>query len=206
MIKFIYFDVGGVTILDFTASNKWAELEKELGIYDSKKFSKFWDKYEPELCTGRDTESLIPLIEKEFGVKIPSGYSLLMDGFIKRFESNKSIWQIINDFHKVYPVGLLTNMYPGMLSEIKKHGLLPNILWDVIVDSSVEKLRKPNPDIFVLAEQKSGFTGQEILFIDNTLKNIEAAKKFGWQTFLYNTKNTEESNNNLKEKIQEFRK
>lgn len=204
MIRFIYFDVGGVTILDFTATNQWQELEKELKIHNSQEFIKFWDKYEPELCVGRDTETLIPLIKKQFGVNISSNYSLLIDGFVKRFRQNKSIWPVIKDFHKFFKIGLLTNMYPRMFEEIKGHNLLPDISWDVIIDSSIVKLKKPDPRFFELAEERAGVKGSEILFIDNTIRNIEAAKIFGWQTFLYDSMNPEKSNIELeilKEKI-----
>lgn len=207
VIKFVYFDVGGVTILDLTGTNKWHEFEQEIGIpaEDSKRFEKFWDEHEPELCTGRDTESLIPLIEKEFGVNIPSDYSLLIDGLVKKFGTNKSIWPLINIFHKLCPIGLLTNMYPGMLTEIKKHNLLPDISWDIIIDSSVVKLQKPDSKIFALAEQKAGFSGKEILFVDNTLKNIKAAKKFGWQTCFYDSSNLKKSNQELVQSFNKFR-
>lgn len=199
MIKFVYFDLGGVVIRDFTKSNKWHELEEEIGIplEDIEKFKKFWDQYEPELCTGKNTETLIPLIEKQFGVKIPKKYSLMIDGFVKRFQANKSIWPIINDFHKQCRVGLLTNMYPGMLSEIKKHDLLPKVSWDIIIDSSIVKLQKPDPKIFALAEQKAGVSGNEILFIENTPNNIRAAKKIGWQTYLYDFSDPSKSNPHL---------
>lgn len=30
MIKFVYFDVGGVTIKDFSGTDKWEVLEKEI--------------------------------------------------------------------------------------------------------------------------------------------------------------------------------
>lgn len=198
-IKFVYFDVGGVAMFDFTGTNKWRDLDKELGITpeNSKDFEKFWNKYQPELCTGRNIETLIPLIEKQFGVHISSDYSLLINGFVKRFERNKSIWPVINEIHQHCRIGLLTNMYPQMLTEIKKHDLLPKISWDVIVDSSIEKVQKPDPRIFALAEQKAEVKEHEILFIDNTSKNTDAAKSFSWQTFLYDSSNPKKSNQKL---------
>lgn len=199
MIKFVYFDLGGVIIKDFTATNKWADLKKELGIaQDDKKFDEFWDKYEHELCVGRNTESLIPLLKKEFNIKHSQSYSLLKDGFIKRFEKNKLIWPLISDSVKSFKIGILTNMYPHMLSEIKKAKLLPNILWDVIIDSSIVKLEKPNQSIYRLAEKEADAKGNEILFIDNTFKNLEAAQNLNWQIFFYDSYNIPESNQRLK--------
>ena len=62
-------------------------------------------------------------------------------------------------------------MYPRMFSAIKKRGLIPDINWQVVVDSSLVKLKKPNPKIYKLAEEKCGFKGNEI-FLLKTLKII----------------------------------
>ncbi len=197
--KFVYFDVGGVVIMDFSGTNKWQELKNELGITPDKdqKFEEFWNKYEKEICISRETDSLIPLIKEEFKVNIPDNYSLLIDGFVKRFEQNKSIWPVIEKIAKQSKVGLLTNQYLNMFPALKSRGLLPNISWDVILDSSIEKIQKPDPQIFQLAQERAGFKGQEILFVENSPKHINAALTFNWQTFLYNSSNPENSSKEL---------
>lgn len=90
-------------------------------------------------------------------------------------------------------------MYPNMLDAIYKVGLMPNVAWNVVIDSSIEKVRKPQTEIFQLAQDKSGFKGKEILFIDNGAKHVDAAKKFGWQGFVYDSSNTEKSNRELED-------
>jgi HAD superfamily hydrolase (TIGR01509 family) len=199
MIKFIFFDVGGVLLKDFTGTGKWLELQKELGIMPEQEtdFIDLYDKYEPEVCLGRDVDSLLPLIEKKFGVKIPQGYSFLKDGFVNRFEKNESIWPVVEEIQQKYPVGLLTNMYPGMLEAIKEKGLLPNANWAAVIDSSIDKVKKPDKGIFELAEKRAGFSGQEILFVENGAKHVKAASEFGWQTFLYDSKDYEKSSREL---------
>lgn len=188
MTSFVYFDLGGVVELDFSGTDKWELLKAEIGVRkdQSEKFDKFWDRFS-DLNTTRDVETLQPLIEEEFGIKFPEGYSLLIDGFVNRFEVNKSIWPVIDEIHRKCKVGLLTNMYLGMFEAIKKRGILPKVKWDVIIDSSVVGLQKPDPKIFELAEAKAGVKGKEILFIDNLPVNIEAAQDFDWQTFLYDS-------------------
>lgn len=118
MVSFVYFDVGGVVVLDFSGTNKWELLKKELGITKNNdaEFESFWDKYEPMVNAGQDVEKLLPLIRIEFSSKLPEGYSLLIDGFVNRFEANKSTWPIIEKVHKKCKIGLLTNMYPHALS------------------------------------------------------------------------------------------
>jgi len=198
MIKFVYFDVGGVVILDLTANNGWMKMKKDLGITPEKdvEFEEFFNKVESEVNVGLDIESLVPIMKDKFGLHFPKDYSLLTD-FVKRFEQNKSIWPVINKIQKTCRIGLLTNMYPNMLDAIKNRRLLPKTDWDVIIDSSIEKVAKPNPEIFKLAEIKADVKGEEILFVENNKKSIEVARKLGWHTFLYDPNNLEKSNDEL---------
>ena len=50
---------------------------------------------------------------------------------------------------------------------------------DIIV-SGDEKLAKPDPAIYALAERRFGYAPQAMLFIDDSLPNVEAARKRGW--------------------------
>lgn len=197
-MKFIYFDVGGVVIKDFSGTNKWIRLRRDMGIKPEQdiKFEEFFDKYEPEVCLGRDIETLVPLIKKQFNVKFSPNYSFLED-FVKRFEKNDSIWPVLESATKNYKIGLLTNMYPNMLDLIKKRNLMPDISWNVVIDSSTEKLRKPQKEIFELAQQRAGVSPSEILFVENGKKHVDAAKKYGWNTFLYDSSNPEKSSAEL---------
>ena len=199
MISFVYFDLGGVVELDFSGTNKWKLLKKELGITADKdnEFEDFWNKYEAEVNVGRDVETLIPLIKEKFGSKLPKNYSFLINGFVNRFEVNKSIWPVIDKIHQKCRIGLLTNMYPHMFEAIKKRGLLPNVKWDAIIDSSIVGIKKPDPRIFELGEQKAGVKGNKILFVENSPIHVKAAKNFGWQTFLYDSAHPEDSSNRL---------
>ncbi|MBI5613876.1 hypothetical protein HY947_03040, partial [Candidatus Gottesmanbacteria bacterium] len=70
-----------------------------------------------------------------------------LDEFVNRFEKNQSIWPVLESIHKTYRMGLLTNVYPRMLDEIKNRDILPPIQWDVVVDSSIVGYQKPNPKI-----------------------------------------------------------
>lgn len=199
-ISFVYFDLGGVVILDISTEEKWARFKRDLGIKPDKDqdFERFWDRHEREICIGRDVESLVPFLERNFNIRFPSRYSLLAD-FVDRFKVNNSIWPVVDEIHQSCKIGLLTNMYPGMFTAIKSRGLLPRVSWDVIIDSSVECMQKPDFDIFSLGQQRAEAAGEEILFIDNSSQNIETARSFGWQTFLYDPSNPKDSTKKLLE-------
>ncbi len=88
-------------------------------------------------------------------------------------------------------------MWVDMFQEINNYNLLPKTKWDVVVDSTKIGLQKPNREIFEYATKKAGVKSEEILFIDNSLKNIDVAKKYGWQTFFYDSSNYEKSSKDL---------
>lgn len=198
MISFVYLDVGGVVEFDFSGTNKWDELKAEIGINPDRfeEFDDYWDSFR-DINTTRNVELMKPLLKKKFGAKFPSDYSLLIDGFVNRFAVNKSIWPVVREIKKYSGIGLLTNMYPHMFEEIEKRKLIPNVSWDVVVDSSKIDLQKPDRKIFEYAEEKCGADRSKILFVDNSEKNIRGAQDLGWQTFLYDTSRPKASSREL---------
>lgn len=198
MTKFVYFDVGGVVIKDFSGTNKWQEMKRDIGITSKqdKEFDEFFNNYEGKVCLGRDLETLLPLVERQFSVRFPKNYSWLKD-FVDRFEKNESIWPIIRIAKDKYKIGLLTNMYPRMLDLIKKRGLMSDIKWDIEIDSSLEACKKPDEEIYRLAQEKAGVKGREILFVESSQGHIDVAEKLDWKTFLYDPSNAEESSKKL---------
>lgn len=201
-IKFLYFDVGGVSIIDFSGNNKWEEMIRSFGVTDENKkhFDLVWGKYENRLCTDCDIDTIVPEFRQVKGISMPEEYSMLTD-FVQRFERNHSIMPVIENAKGKYRVGLLTNMYPRMLEAIKEYGLLPELEWDAIIDSSVVGHQKPDPHIYEIAEKMAGVKPEEIFFIDNSNQNIQMAQERGWNTFLYDPQKPEESSRHLAESL-----
>lgn len=207
MISFVYFDIGGVVVDDFSGNNKWQELGEEMGLSADKRegFKDFWTRYEKEFCTTHEIDTFLPNLEQALGVKLPDGFSLLK-ALVDRFYTNEPIWPVITDMQSKTRIGLLTNASPRMLDLITQKGILPDVEWDQVVDSSVEHVMKPDPRIFQIAEERAGVPGSEILFIDNKESHCDAARAFGWQTFYYNSADRAQSAHELADflKSQQF--
>lgn len=180
MIKFVYFDVGGTAIKDFSKRpDLWSDFKRDLNITDE-----YWEKYcSPVLDIGGIPENL------------PVNMDKFIDRFVSHFEKNPSIWPAVENLK--CKKGLLTNMYLGMLEKIKAAGLLPPVEWDMVIDTSIVKLKKPEKQIYLLAQEKAGVKPEEILFIDNVEKNLEVPKQLGWSVFNYDSSNYEQSSKNL---------
>jgi HAD superfamily hydrolase (TIGR01509 family) len=209
MISFIYFDLGGVAIDDFTGNNKWQDLGDEMGLTDKNRdgFKRFWEQHELEFCTSHEIDTFLPDLEQTLDIKLPDGFSLLK-ALVDRFYANEPIWPVITDMQSKTRIGLLTNASPKMLDLITEKGILPDVHWDQIVDSSVEHVMKPNPRIFRIAQERANVPGSEILFIDNKESHCDAAQAFGWQTFYYDSADRTQSAQELADflKSQQFSK
>lgn len=199
-ISFVYFDVGGVALKDFSDSPKWENMLHDLGLdrFDRTQVQAVYNSHDTAICRGEfRVEDLIPIYKEQFGITVPPDFDFLQY-FVDHFELNSGIWPIIDDLKKSgLKLGLLTDMYPDMLTRINAKKLIPQISWDAIVDSSVEKVRKPMPEIYALAAERASVPAGEILFIDNRQKNLDGAKLAGWQTYLYDSSNYDQSNADL---------
>ena len=201
MIKFVYFDIGGVVVKDFSGNDKRGNFKKLIGVEQEfdKEFDKLYDKYEDEdLNLTREVDSLIPILSEKFKIQFPPDFSLLTY-YVDYFQPSTSLWPVITEIKRTSKVGLLTNMYVGMLDLIRDRNLLPSIDWDVVIDSSKVDLQKPDPKIYLLAQKLSGVENGEILFVDNSKKNIDAAKNLGWTIFYFGSSDYEKSSSNLLE-------
>lgn len=197
-ISFVYFDVGGVLIKDFSASNKWQQMMNDMGVKeaDYPKFDFIYDEHAQRINLDLPIDNLIPILEKEFKLTVPWEHSWLEE-FVARFEPNQGINEIVSRVSNKARVGLLTNMWPGMLDKIKNAKLLPDLAWEAVVDSTVVHLQKPNKEIYQYAKELAGLTHNEILFVDNTAKHLVEPKKLGWQTYLYDSSDYDQANTDL---------
>lgn len=199
-ISFIYFDVGGVAIKDFSDSPKWDNMidsALSIPVKSRADFDKLYDQYEDDFCIGKiEVDDLKPFIKERYNPNLADDFSLL-SYFLDHFEKNDEIWKIVNSLNSDLKLGLLSDQYQGMLGGIFAKNLIPPRKWDAIIDSSVEGVRKPMPEIYKLAQDRAGVPPEEILFIDNRAKNLVVPKELGWQTYLYDSNNYAKSNLDL---------
>ncbi len=197
-IKFIYFDVGGVVVLDFHGTNKWQQMLDDLKIPTSLQdpFNDLFDQYELLFNVGKaDYHDFNKAIKNKFDIDFSNNYSIIED-ISNRFTKNTSLWPILEDLSTKYPLGLLTNMYPGML-DILKTKYFPPTKWTVEIDSSVVGFAKPDPQIYKIAQTKANTDPDNILFIDNLSRNLDATSHLGFQTLLYDPLDLSKSNSEI---------
>ena len=80
------------------------------------------------------------------------------------------MWGLTNWSHETFHIAF------------EKYPQLERLLRGTVV-SGVEKMHKPNADIYRLAEQRFGLTPAGTVFFDDTARNVAGAQAVGWHAF-----------------------
>ena len=78
-----------------------------------------------------------------------------------------------------YKTGILSNSADGARREEQRRYGFEQLV-DVIVYSHEVRLAKPDPRVYRLTEQRLAVQPAEVVFVDDALANVEAARELGW--------------------------
>ena len=83
-------------------------------------------------------------------------------------------------------IGILSNMSPDFHERLfVPHAAAYRALADVEVISGLVKLYKPEKPIYDLTARRMGLPPARLLFLDDTVSNVLAARSYGWQSEVY---------------------
>lgn len=186
-VKFVYFDIGGV-MTDTGDYFKSATTKYKIPLDE---FIKFWEE-----DYNRDSLTLGKIIPQEFWNKAIKKFRLknaenfnFVESWMSDYRPRKEIHKLAYDLSKKYKIGLLSNIYEGMMPRLIELGKVADVKYSSIVLSNETGFRKPEKEIYEIATKKAGILPEEILFIDDRKDFIEGAKKYGWQTIWFDEKN-----------------
>lgn len=109
--------------------------------------------------------------------------------WVSHFQPNLQVHNLMRDVSKNHPVGLMTNIYPGVYKKAVESGNIPKIPYVFVLQSCDTGFIKPEKQIYELAEQKSGKRSSDILLIDDSPRFIAPAHERGWKTYNFDTNN-----------------
>jgi len=194
-IKFVYCDMNGVLVRFYHRA--FVTISEETGRNLDVVETAFWH-YNDAVNKGEMSLSEFnQAIAKRLGVESldwQHHYMMAVKPMI-------AMQDFLEDIHSHVKIGLLTNTMPGFLGDLIKRGIVPNLKFDAVIDSSVVGKVKPEPAIYEMAEQESGYSGNEILLIDDSRTNLIAAEKLGWQVIWFDDYEPEESVRRLRQVI-----
>jgi len=183
MIKIIYFDVGGVLVTDgfYRAAPLFS---KELGISKKKIFDAYIKTDDWRYCAGIIGKERWINFFKELGLN-----DVNIDKFIEIWHSIfvpiKETIKIVKKLKGKYVLGALTDQAKDAFQNLKKYHIFDLFKIKVISCQIGYSKDENNTKIYEYAIKKSKVKPEEILFIDNSQKNLDNASKKDIKTLLF---------------------
>ena len=194
-IKFVYFDVNGVFVRFYQRA--FTDIAHDTGASADTVEALFWH-YNDVVCRGEmPLSEFDTILAKRLRVEKISW----AEYYLKNVEVIDQSRELVNWASQYYPVGLLTNIMPGLVSGMIQNDILPNIAYSSIIDSSAVGAIKPEINIYEIAQARAGYSGGEILFIDDDRANLMAAEKLGWKALWFDDYRPEESEDRIRESL-----
>jgi FMN phosphatase YigB (HAD superfamily) len=186
-VSFVFFDVNGCLIYFYQrAFDRLAQIS---GAHLEAVESAFWH-FNDQVCRG---EISLDDFNKKLGERLGLDRLRWQDYYLENVEPIKEMQELLIWASKLYKVGLLTNIMPGLLSSMRHDQQLPNIAYDAIIDSSAVGSIKPELGIYKLAEEMAGVTAESILLIDDDRVNLMAAERLGWHVLWFDDSHPQDS-------------
>lgn len=186
-VSFIYFDVNGCLVRFYERA--FARIAEETGVPADVVETAFWH-YNDAACRGTLSASDF---NNALAERIGASTINWAEYYLAAAEPIPDMHELVTWTAQNYKTGLLTNIMPGLVSGLRQRGKIPAIDYDVIVDSSEVGSIKPESDIFEIATRQAGVPASEILLIDDTRSNLNAAEKHGWNVLWFDYARPEES-------------
>lgn len=186
-ISFIYFDINGCLVRFYHRA--FTRLAEECGAPADVIETAFWH-YNDEVCRGdMSMAEFNRAFAQDLGMEDLDWRRYYMD----TVEPIPEMHELVTWASKHYRIGLLTNTMPGFIEVMRDRGLLPDVPYDSIVDSSEVHAIKPEAHIYEAATKKAGCPPAEILLVDDSRTNLMAAEKHGWHVLWFDDYNPDES-------------
>ena len=194
-IEFVYFDIGGVFI-DWRPGLEKIAQELDIPI---KAVHDLFPQYAQKIDLGIKTWD-------DFGQALIQEYNLQtkftkppLHLFVDAFNIITETHQLAKDLQGKFQLGLLSDVDVKVFKRTFSQGKIPQIPYQAVILSSQVGFVKPQPEIYKYALKKAKVVPEKILFIDDKPDNIEVAKAFGWQGYVFNTDQPQKSVKEIKQ-------
>lgn len=191
MIEAVLWDFGGVlTTSPFEAFNRY-EAERRLPrdfirtINATNPDTNAWAQFESSRVSLEEFDELFAVESEAAGHRVPGRDVIaLLSGDLR-----PRMVEVLKRCKAAFRVGCITNNVrsgqgPGMASSEERAGRVADVmaLFDLVVESSVEGIRKPDPRIYQIACERLDVSPWKTVFLDDLGINLKPAKALGMQT------------------------
>ncbi|MGR8947400.1 MAG: HAD-IA family hydrolase [Gammaproteobacteria bacterium] len=187
----VLWDFGGVlTSSPFDAFNKY-ELERNIpkdfirGVNAVNPHDNAWAKFESSRISAAEFNEAFLAETSAAGHPIPGADVIpLLGGAVR-----PNMVAVLKRCKADYQVACLTNNAdagsgPGMAATDERAAEVREVmnLFDLVIESSKEGIRKPDPRIYALACERMNLSAEEIVYLDDLGINLKPAKAIGMTT------------------------
>lgn len=195
-VRFVYFDINGCLVRFFhKAFVQLAEVSSQPADMVE---TAFWH-YNDQVCRG---ELSMADFNTELAKRLQISSLDWRKYYLDAVEQMPNMQELVKWVGENYGVGLLTNIMPGFVSEMRQRGIIPDITYDTIIDSSEVHVIKPEMKIYEIANEQADCAPSELLLIDDSRTNLMAAEKLGWHVLWFDDYHPEESATRIRETLE----
>lgn len=146
-------------------NNAWAKLERS--EVDLKKFDELFLEESQNLGHAVPGKEVIALLKGEVRPQMINALKIIKNKMIQACLTNN--------------IQAMDEEFAGNVSASGKHDEVMK-LFDFVVESSKENVRKPDPNFYLLACKRAGIEPNEAIFLDDLGINLKPAKELGMTT------------------------
>ncbi len=183
----IIFDLGGVVLESFEFGF-YKDIKKRFGV-PIEKLEKVCAAHWSRLEMGKETNlAYWQTVAEELSLQDSSG-AVMADLWLKHFQHGAKIKKgtlvLAKKLAENFKLGVISNTQKEHSIFNRKRGLFDN--FDAVILSNEVGLRKPQKAIFSLAAKKMQLPFKSLLFIDNDIRWVKVARKYGLHAILFTT-------------------
>ncbi len=184
-IKAAIFDIGGV--LTHSPVTRIKQFCIDHHIPDDVRWAIFapedgpWSRFERSELTRDGFADEFDLHVKAVGS--PASGRFFMEWFFQGFGERPEVVNVVKFLRGKVKLGAITNnVARDEAATTRTSGIDVQSLFDVVVESAIEGVRKPEPRIYQIACEKLGISPHDAVFLDDLGANLKGARALGMQT------------------------
>ncbi|MBN1955145.1 MAG: HAD family phosphatase [Anaerolineae bacterium] len=185
-VRAVIFDWGGV-LVPLTFRDHTTAWEKRLGLEAGAMDRVLWGPAWKQLEIGA-------ISQEDFDDQVAQGLGLpdraAARQFYQEYYGNDylvpAVTAAVEALRGRYQVALLSNAFPGHAEMARdRFGYDPRVEFDLYVNSAQVGLAKPDPAIYHLTLERLGVRPGEAVFVDDMLRNVDAAQMLGIRSLVF---------------------
>ncbi len=178
-VRFVFFDINGCLVRFYQRA--FTRLAEETGAPADVIETTFWH-HNDAVCRG---EMSIADFNRALAERLKVPQLDWQAHYLAAVDPIPDMHELVRWAIEHYRVGLLSNTMPGFIEIMRGQGLIPDVAYDAIVDSSQVGSIKPEQRIYEAAQTAAVCPPEEILLVDDTRTNIVAAERLGWHVIWF---------------------